>query len=65
MANFLKIVFGSCLGVILATLVVFFIGGGIVSSLVSQADAPKKVEANTVLKISFNKPIPENLTMYL
>ena len=59
MANFLKIVLGSCLGVILASVFVFLIGGGIVSSLISSADKATVVEANSVLKVSFNKPIPE------
>ncbi len=59
MANFLKIVFGSCLGVILATVAVFLIGGGIVGSLVSKADAPKSVESNSILKVAFDSPLPE------
>jgi protease IV len=57
--NFLKIVLGSCLGVVLASILVFIIGGGIISSIASQADSPKKVAANSVLKIAFDQPIPE------
>jgi protease IV len=57
--NFLKIVLGSCLGVALASILVFIIGGAIISGIASQADSPKKVDANSVLKISFNQPIPE------
>ncbi|MFK7810603.1 MAG: signal peptide peptidase SppA [Saprospiraceae bacterium] len=59
MANFFKIVFGSCLGVILATLVVFVIGGTLITSLASKSEEGKKVEANSVLKINFDGPIPE------
>ncbi|MFT4664623.1 MAG: protease-4 [Polaribacter sp.] len=59
MANFVKIVFGSCLGVILASIVVFVIGGTVVTSLASNSDKAKSVDANSVLKISFDGGIPE------
>ncbi len=59
MANFVKIVFGSCLGVILASIVVFVIGGTVATSIASNADAAKSVDANSVLKISFDGGIPE------
>lgn len=59
MANFVKIVFGSCLGVILASIVVFVIGGTLVTSIASKSDEAKKVDSNSVLKISFDGMIPE------
>ncbi len=59
MSNFFKSVLASCLGVVLATVVIFFIGSMVLGSLVSSADKTKKVEANSILEINFGKPIPE------
>lgn len=59
MKHFIKIVFGSCLGVFLA-----FIGIGLILSLfasskIAQSTSSVDVKANSVLKLSFDKLIPE------
>ena len=59
MANFFKIVFGSCLGVILAAFVLFLVVGGILAGIASKADSPKKAKPNSVLKITLDDFIPE------
>jgi len=59
MKQFFKFIFASCLGVILASGIVFLIGAMVVSSLAGKADKPKTIHPNTLLKISFDQPIPE------
>ncbi len=59
MGKFLQFVLASCLGVILASGVVFGLGMLVVGKIASSADAPKKVKANTVLKLTFSEVIPE------
>ncbi len=59
MKQFFKFIFASCLGVILASGVVFLIGALVVSSLAGKENKPKSIHPNTLLKISFNQPIPE------
>ena len=61
MQQFFKFMFASCLGMILAMMVLSFIGfamvGGIVASLGSKEVV--KVKPNSILEINFNDPIPE------
>ena len=59
MKNFWKIVFGSCLGVILASFVVMGIGGLVLGRLAAKAEKGDSVGANTVLVMSFDKDVPE------
>ncbi len=59
MRNFLKFTLASCLGVILASFVVFGISALVIGRIVSKADSPTKVKANTVLTLKFDKVIPE------
>lgn len=59
MNNLLKIIFGSCLGVILAFGAVILIGSIAIGSLAGKADKPKEVKANTVLHLKFDEVIPE------
>ena len=59
MRKFLQFTLASCLGVILASFVVFGIGSLVIGKIVSKADSPKKVKANTVLSLKFDNIIPE------
>ncbi|MGK0366515.1 MAG: protease-4 [Saprospiraceae bacterium] len=59
MKNFLKIIFGSCLGVIFAFVAVIFIGGAIGSAVASNANNGKEVKSNSVLHLQLDKAIPE------
>lgn len=61
MPNFLKYLFASCLGTVLALVVLFFFASSWLVSLASDAVEEKKVslEPNSVLKLDFKNPIPE------
>jgi protease IV len=59
MGKFFQFVFASCLGVILASVVVGGISALVVGKIVSSAEAPKKVKANTVLKLDLGSAVPE------
>ncbi len=59
MRSFIKIVFGSCLGVILAGLALGLIFSIYTASLFSAGQGQVKVEKNSVLKLSFDQVIPE------
>ena len=59
MRNLLKIIFGSCLGTILAILAIGFLSSVIASFFVSRGSTTPAIKPNSVLKIAFEKPIPE------
>lgn len=59
MKNFLKIVFGSCLGVVMALVVIGLIGTFLMSRVISAGLAKPDVKVNSVLKLSFDREIPE------
>ena len=59
MRQFFKFMFASCLGVILAGVLLSLISIGIVASIASQADKPKGVKPNTVLRLTLEQPVPE------
>ncbi len=59
MGNFIKNVLASCLGVVLASGLVFGIGTVMIGKLASSADKPTKVKANTVLKLKLADAVPE------
>lgn len=59
MKNFFKIIFGSCLGVLLAFGAFLLIGTILIGSLAGKADEVKDVKANSVLKFTFEDLIPE------
>lgn len=60
MGQFFKFVFASCLGTLVAVLIVFMFGWIIALGLASKASTPKvSVKPNSVLKIEFNYPVPE------
>lgn len=59
MGQFFKFLTASCLGVLLATLVLFGIGGLVIGKLASQAEKPVKINPNTVLRLTFDDIIPD------
>ena len=59
MKNFIKIIFGSCLGVILAIVVIGFALSFYTASLMTASSGSKSIASNSVLKISFDQPIPQ------
>ncbi len=59
MRKFLQFTLASCLGVILASIVVFGISAMVIGRMVSKADSATKVKANTVLTLKFEGVIPE------
>jgi protease-4 len=59
MKNFLKMLLASILGVILASIIVFFIFVGIISALVTSSDTPVEIKPNAVLKLTLDKTIVE------
>ncbi|MEM1323121.1 MAG: signal peptide peptidase SppA [Bacteroidota bacterium] len=59
MSQFFKFVFASCLGVILASVVVVGIAMAMASSLMAESNKKDTIGPNTVLKLSFEEPVPE------
>lgn len=59
MAQFFKYLFASCLGVMLAGLVLFGVGALVVGGMIAAADKPGEVRSNSVLHLTFNQAIPE------
>jgi protease IV len=59
MGQFFKFMFASCLGVILAGILLSLIGFGIIGQLASQADKPKAPKPNSVLLLTLDQPLPE------
>lgn len=59
MRNFIKIIFGSCLGVILALVVLGFVLSFYTASLITAGSGSASITSNSVLKISFDQPIPQ------
>lgn len=59
MSNLIKTIFGSCLGVIAAFLVIALVGGSILGFIASKAEQGKPVKANSVLHLTFDTAIPE------
>ncbi len=60
MGQFFKFAFASCLGVILASFLMFLISFAVLAGLAgSMEEKGKKVAPNSVLHLKFDKPIPE------
>jgi len=59
MRQFIKFVFASCLGTILASVVVLGIASLVMGRAVSNASQAKRVSANSILTLKLNEPIPE------
>jgi len=58
MSNFLKILFGSCLGTLLALGALIFIGISAIAGLASSGEQKPKVENNAILKLDLSR-VPE------
>jgi protease-4 len=58
MSNFLKILFGSCLGTLLALGALIFIGISAVAGIASSGDQKPEVETNSILKLDLSQ-VPE------
>lgn len=59
MGQFFKFLTASCLGVLLAMFILIGIGSAVAVKLASQAEQPKTINPNSVLKLSFNEAIPD------
>ena len=59
MSQFFKFVFASCLGVILAGVLVSIFLSVAVGNMVSRAEEGNDVTSNSILELSFKDPIPE------
>ncbi len=59
MKSFVKIVLGSCLGVIVASLVVSLLFTGIAATMFSKGSDKAEVKKNSVLRLSFHQTIPQ------
>lgn len=59
MKQFFKFLFASCLGTIVALVVLSLISIGIISTLASQAEQVKPIGANSVLHLKLNQVLPE------
>lgn len=59
MAQFFKFLLASCLGVIIASAVVFFGFFAIIGALASQGNVAKPVSDDSILRITFDNAIPE------
>lgn len=59
MGRFLKIVFGSCLGSLLAVIVIFFAFGSFIAGSLSNVESKPSVESNSILYLDFSQGIPE------
>ena len=59
MSNFFKILFGSCLGTLVALALLFFVGAGLIGSIAARASENKvSVKANSVLRLDLGQ-VPE------
>ena len=59
MKQFFKFAFASCLGVFLAMMAIFMVGGIGVSSIISGMSKTENAKSNSVLHIELNNQIPE------
>jgi len=59
MGQFFKFLFASCLGTILAGVVLMFIGFSVIGGMVADAEGVKPVSSNSVIEYNFNQMIPE------
>jgi protease IV len=57
MKSFFKYLLASILGVILASLIIFFVTLGIISALVASQDKSVEIADNTILQLKLDKPI--------
>jgi len=59
MGRFFRLLFTSCLGTILGLLAISFLSLFLFSALASKAEQAKPIRPNSVLKLTFDQPIPE------
>ncbi len=59
MKSFFKYLLASILGVIIASLIIFFITVGIFSALLASQDKPVDIKSNTILWLKLNQPISD------
>lgn len=59
MGQFFKFLFASCLGTILAGLVLSFVAFSMVGGLIASSEKTAPVSSNSVLEFKFDQPIPE------
>jgi protease-4 len=59
MKSFFKYLLASILGVIIASLIIFFVTVGIFSALIASQDKPVDIESNTILWLQLNQPIKD------
>ncbi|MDX2072397.1 MAG: signal peptide peptidase SppA [Haliscomenobacter sp.] len=59
MGQFFKMFFASCLGVLVALGVLFFVGIGIIGAIASSAEKTEPVGPNSVLRLTFDQLMPE------
>lgn len=57
MKSFFKYLLASILGIIISSLIMFFILVGIITAMVSSKDKPVDVKSNTILLLKLNQPI--------
>lgn len=57
MKSFLKYLLASMLGVILASVIIFFLTLAIISAIVASQDKPVEISANSILQLKLDKPI--------
>ncbi|MBK7476260.1 MAG: signal peptide peptidase SppA [Haliscomenobacter sp.] len=60
MGSFFKMLFASCLGVVLGIILLTLIGASIVGAIASAADKPQKIGANSVLRLTLDQIVPEH-----
>ena len=59
MAQFFKFLFASCLGVMLASVALMFLAFAFIGGMVSQTEQIVEIKPNSVLKLKFDRAIPE------
>ncbi|MBK8043182.1 MAG: signal peptide peptidase SppA [Haliscomenobacter sp.] len=60
MGSFFKMLFASCLGVILGIVLLTLIGASIVGAIASASEKPQKIGANSVLRLTLDQVVPEH-----
>jgi protease-4 len=64
MKSFFKYLLASILGFIIASLILFFIGMGVISALVSSQDKPVEISSKTLLLLKLNQPINDRKSTF-
>lgn len=57
MKNFFKMVLATIVGIFISSLIMFFVLLGIIGVIVASSSAPIEIKSNSILKLTFNKPI--------